>query len=93
MLDPKPYTNALCLHIRLNNRIANALEALELNKEDAIAIDMPMNVNTVTEYWAIILARCIVVPFPDSFVADEIALRIQLSKAKALFTQVYVSTL
>jgi acyl-coenzyme A synthetase/AMP-(fatty) acid ligase len=60
----------------LNSRVANALEALGLNKGDAIAIDMPMNVYAVTAYLAIILAGCIVVPIPDSFVANEIALRI-----------------
>lgn len=78
------------MYVGLHSRVANALEALGFKKGDAIAIDMPMNVHAVTAYLAIILAGCVVVSIPDSFVANEIALRIRLSKAKALFTQVCV---
>lgn len=86
--DDLPVGKVTLSELRANvSRVANALEALGLNKGDAIAIDMPMNVYAVTAYLAIILAGCIVVPIPDSFVANEIALRIRLSKAKALFTQ------
>lgn len=50
---------------------------------------MPMNVHAVTAYLAIILAGMVAVPVPDSFVAKEIAVRLRLSKAKAIFTQVF----
>ena len=78
------------LHVGLDigSCVANALEALGLKKGDAIAIDMPMNVHAVTAYLAIILAGCVAVTIPDSFVAHEIAVRIRISKAKAIFTQV-----
>jgi acyl-coenzyme A synthetase/AMP-(fatty) acid ligase len=70
------------------SRVANALEALGFKKGDAIAIDMPMNVHAVTAYLAIVLAGCVAVPIPDSFVANEVAVRMRISKAKAIFTQV-----
>uniref|UniRef100_A0A7I4DQI2 AMP-dependent synthetase/ligase domain-containing protein n=1 Tax=Physcomitrium patens TaxID=3218 RepID=A0A7I4DQI2_PHYPA len=69
------------------SRVANSLEALGFKKGDSIAIDMQMNVQAVTAYLAIILAGCVVVSIPDSFVAKEIAIRIRISKAKAIFTQ------
>jgi len=78
----------LMLYVLLNSHVANALEALGFKKGDAIAIDMPMNVHAVTAYLAIILAGCVVVSIPDSFVAHEIAVRVRLSHAKAVFTQV-----
>lgn len=69
------------------SRAANALEAMGFQRGDAVAIDMPMNVHAVTAYLAIILAGCVAVAIPDSFVATEIAVRLRLSKAKAIFTQ------
>jgi len=71
-----------------DSRAANALKAMGVQRGDAIAIDMPMNVHAVTAYLAIILAGCVAVAIPDSFVAAEIAVRLRLSKAKAIFTQV-----
>lgn len=49
---------------------------------------MPMDVNSVVIYLAIVLAGFVVVSIADSFAANEIATRIKLSKAKAIFTQV-----
>lgn len=48
---------------------------------------MPMDVNSVVIYLAIVLAGFVVVSIADSFAANEIATRIKLSKAKAIFTQ------
>lgn len=59
------------------------------SKGDAIAIDMPMTVNAVVLYLAIIYAGLVVVSIADSFAAKEIATRLRVSKAKAIFTQVY----
>lgn len=67
------------------SQVANALECLGLQQGDAIAIDMPMNVYAVTAYLAIILAGFVVVSIADSFVPNEIRVRIQISKAKAIF--------
>ncbi|VAI32104.1 unnamed protein product [Triticum turgidum subsp. durum] len=67
--------------------VANALDALNLAKGSAIAIDMPMNVNAVTIYLAIVLAGYIVVSIADSFAAPAISMRLKISEAKAIFTQ------
>ncbi|CAM6026494.1 unnamed protein product [Sphagnum balticum] len=72
------------------SQVANALECLGLQQGDAIAIDMPMNVYAVTAYLAIILAGFVVVSIADSFVPNEIRVRIQISKAKAIFTQDHI---
>ncbi|GAB4856125.1 Probable CoA ligase ccl12 [Ancistrocladus abbreviatus] len=66
--------------------VANALDTL-FSKGDAIAIDMPMTVNAVIIYLAIIMAGCVVVSIADSFAAKEIAARLRVSKAKGIFTQ------
>ncbi|XP_059429518.1 probable CoA ligase CCL12 [Corylus avellana] len=69
--------------------VANALDAIFL-KGDAIAIDMPMTVNAVIIYVAIVLAGCVVVSIADSFAAKEIATRLRVSKAKGIFTQDFI---
>ena len=55
---------------------------------DAIAIDMPMTVESVVAYLAIVLAGCVVVCIADSFSAPEITTRMRIAGAKAVFTQV-----
>ncbi|GAB2276933.1 Probable CoA ligase ccl12 [Dionaea muscipula] len=69
--------------------VAGALDTL-FTKGDAIAIDMPMPANAVIIYLAIILAGCVVVSIADSFAAKEIATRLQVSKAKGIFTQDFI---
>jgi acyl-coenzyme A synthetase/AMP-(fatty) acid ligase len=68
--------------------VANALDALDLPKGSAIAIDMPMNVNAVVIYLATVLAGYVVVSIADSFAAPAISTRLKISEAKAIFTQV-----
>lgn len=67
--------------------MANALDG-KFSKGDAIAIDMPMTVNAVVIYLAIVLAGLVVVSIADSFAPKEIASRLRISNAKAIFTQV-----
>ncbi|KAF3974492.1 hypothetical protein CMV_002174 [Castanea mollissima] len=69
--------------------VAKALDAV-FSKGDAIAIDMPMTINAVIIYLAIILAGFIVVSIADSFAAKEIATRLRVSKAKGIFTQDFI---
>ncbi|PWA74948.1 acyl-activating enzyme 17 [Artemisia annua] len=66
---------------------AYALDTLGLDKGSAIAIDMPMDVNSVVIYLAIVLAGYVVVSIADSFAPNEISTRLVLSKVKAIFTQ------
>lgn len=53
----------------------------------AIAIDMAMTVDAVVVYLAIVLAGCAVVSVADSFSAQEVATRLTIAKAAAVFTQ------
>ncbi|KAL5987576.1 putative acyl-activating enzyme 17, peroxisomal [Asimina triloba] len=68
-------------------RVANALDTLGLAKGSSIAIDMPMNVTAVIIYLAVVLAGYVVVSIADSFAPREIATRLNISNAKAIFTQ------
>ncbi|KAI8528734.1 hypothetical protein RHMOL_Rhmol12G0170300 [Rhododendron molle] len=70
--------------------VAYALESIGLDKGSAIAIDMPMDVNSVVIYLAIVLAGYVVVSIADSFAPNEIAARLRISKAKAIFTQDFI---
>lgn len=71
----------------LANRVSNALVWAGLVPGDAVAIDMPMNAAAVAIYLGIVQAGCVVVSIPDSLAPEEVALRLQLADAKAIFTQ------
>lgn len=70
------------------SHVANSLDTLGLEKGSAIAIDMPMNPIAVIIYLAIVLAGYVVVSIADSFAPAEISTRLNISKTKAIFTQV-----
>ena len=71
----------------LANRVANGLVHAGFCPGDAIAVNMPMTAESVAIYLGIVTAGCIVVSIADSFAPDEIAIRLQLGNAKAIFTQ------
>ncbi len=71
----------------LTNRVANGLVEAGFQRGDAIAIDMPMTAESVAIYLGIVKAGCVVVSIADSFAKSEIATRLRLSRAKAIFTQ------
>ena len=75
----------------LTNRVANGLVNIGLIQGDAVAIDMPMNAESVAIYLGIVKAGCVVVGIADSFAPDEIATRLRIGKAKAIFTQDYIN--
>ena len=75
----------------LANRVANGLVNIGLKQGDAVAIDMPMNAESVAIYLGIVKAGCVVVGIADSFAPDEIATRLRIGKAKAIFTQDYIN--
>ncbi len=75
----------------LTNRVANGLADIGMKQGDAIAIDMPMNAESVAIYLGIVKAGCVVVGIADSFAPDEIATRLRIGKAKAVFTQDYIN--
>ncbi|MDZ7955376.1 AMP-binding protein [Nostoc sp. DedQUE09] len=74
----------------LTNRVANGLVNAGFERGDAIAIVMPMTAESVAIYLGIVKAGCIVVSIADSFSTAEIARRLYLSNAKAIFTQDYI---
>lgn len=72
---------------KLTNRVANGLVDAGFAPGNVIAIAMPMTVESVAIYLGIIKAGCVVVSIADSFAANEIATRLKLAQAKAIFTQ------
>lgn len=71
----------------LVNRIANGLVEKGFKKGDSVAIDMPMTLEAVAIYLACIKAGIIVVTIADSFASHEIAVRLDITKPKLVFTQ------
>ena len=71
----------------MTNRVANGLGDLGLTPGDAVAIDMLMTVESIAIYLGIIKAGCVAVSIADSFAAEEIAARLRIANAKAIFTQ------
>jgi acetyl-CoA synthetase len=76
---------------RLSNRIANSLLSRGFNTDCAIAIIMPMTMYAVAIYLAIIKIGGVVVSIADSFSSLEIAMRLKIAKATAVFTQDTIS--
>ena len=75
----------------LTNRVANGLVEIGMRQGDAVAVDMPMNAESVAIYLGIVKAGCVVVGIADSFAPDEIAIRLRIGNAKAIFTQDYIN--
>ncbi|MDE0400575.1 MAG: AMP-binding protein [Candidatus Poribacteria bacterium] len=75
----------------LTNRVANGLVDIGIKQGDAVAIDMPMTAESVAIYLGIVKAGCVVVGIADSFAAEEIATRLRIGNAKAIFTQDYIN--
>ncbi len=73
------------------NRVANSLCRVGLPPGTAIAIDMPMTAESCFIYLGIIKAGCTAVSIADSFAPEEIAKRIRISNARAVFTQDYLT--
>ena len=76
---------------RLTNRVANGLVDIGLKQGDAVAVNMPMNAESVAIYLGIVKAGCAVVAIADSFAPEEIATRLRIGNAKAIFTQDYIN--
>ena len=74
----------------LSNRVANGLVEQGFAAGEPIGIIMPMDPLAVAIYLGIIKMGGIVVSIADSFSSDEIALRLKIAKAKAVFTQDFI---
>ena len=75
----------------LTNRVANGLVDIGMKPGDAVAIGMPMNAESVAIYLGIVKAGCVVIGIADSFAPEEIATRLRIGNAKAIFTQDYIN--
>jgi acetyl-CoA synthetase len=67
--------------------IACALAAAGYGPGDAIAIDMPMGYEAVAIYLGVVMLGAAVVSIADSFAPAEIATRLRIAEARAIFTQ------
>lgn len=74
---------ALSDHVR---GVAHGLTRLGLQPGDQVAVFMPMNVRSVAIYLGIVLAGCVVVSIADSFAAEALRSRLEISQAKVIFT-------
>jgi acetyl-CoA synthetase len=71
----------------LTGRVAASLCRAGYRPGDAVAILMPMTAEAVAIYLGIVAAGCVVVGIADSFRPREIATRLRLARAVAVFTQ------
>ena len=71
----------------LTNQVAAGLKQIGIIRGDAIGICMPTTPESVAIYLGIVRAGCVVVSIADSFSAAEIATRLQIARAKMVFTQ------
>lgn len=72
---------------RLAERVAAGLARRGLAPGAAVAIFMPMTAESVAIYLGTVMAGCVVVGIADSFRPQEIAVRLRLADARAIFTQ------
>ena len=71
----------------LTGRVTASLRRRGFQPGDALAILMPMTAEVVAIYLGIVAAGCAVVGIADSFRPPEIATRLRISNAGAVFTQ------
>jgi acetyl-CoA synthetase len=71
----------------LVQRVAGGLIAEGIGVGDRVAIAMPMTVESVVAYLAVIWAGAVVVSIADSFAPDEIRTRLAISRATTVITQ------
>lgn len=71
----------------LAGRVAAGLVRAGCSPGDAVALFLPMSAESVAIYLGILQAGCVAVGIADSFRPPEIALRLKLSSAVAVFTQ------
>jgi acetyl-CoA synthetase len=72
---------------RLSGRVADGLATMGMGKGDAVAVDMAMTPEAVALYLGVLKMGGVVVSIPDSCPPPEIARRLHIGGAKAVFTQ------
>lgn len=69
-----------------SNQVANSLVDAGFKVGDAIGVVMPMTDWSIAIYLGIVMSGCYVVSIADSFAPPEIATRLNIAGAKAVFT-------
>ena len=83
-----PLSTMTCQALRsLTHRVARGLVEAGFEPGDAIAVDLPMTAESVAIYLGIVAAGGAVVSIADSFAPQEIEVRLQLARARGIFTQ------
>jgi acetyl-CoA synthetase len=70
-----------------SNRFANALRDFGAGPRTAVAIAMPMTIESVIAYLGIVKAGAVVVSVADSFAPEEIRTRLSIAAAEIVVTQ------
>ncbi|MGY8826263.1 MAG: AMP-binding protein [Candidatus Latescibacterota bacterium] len=73
--------------LRMTRQVAAGLVIMGIKAGDSVAVDMPMTAESVAIYLGIVWAGCCVVAIADSFATEEVATRLDIGKAKLVFTQ------
>lgn len=71
--------------LELVNRVACGLSEAGLSVGDRVGVMLPMTAEAVAAYLGAIKAGCVPVSIAESFAAPEIAVRLRLADAKAIF--------
>ncbi len=71
--------------------VANGLQAAGIQPGERVAVMMPMTVESVALFLGIIAAGCVVVTIADSFSAEEMRVRLQITEPRLIFIQDLIS--
>jgi acetyl-CoA synthetase len=74
-----------------SGRVARALRARGIQPGDAVAVLLPMTVEAVVAYLGLVKAGAVAVCIADSFMTPEIAVRLQIGRAKWVVTQAHIT--
>ncbi|WP_299463429.1 AMP-binding protein [uncultured Gimesia sp.] len=75
----------------LTARVANGLQEAGIQPGERVAVMMPMTVESVALFLGIIAAGCVVVTIADSFSAEEMRVRLQITEPRLIFIQDVIS--
>lgn len=75
----------------LTAQVANGLHDAGMQPGDRIAMMMPLTVESVALFLGIIAAGCVVVTIADSFSAEEMRVRLEITAPRLLFIQDVIS--
>lgn len=75
----------------LTAQVANGLTEAGIQPGERVAVMSPMTVESVAIFLGIIAAGCVVVTIADSFSADEMRVRLEITKPRLIFIQDVIS--